>query len=196
MLHEHDLKQELAQSVSSYLMFKKNILEVVLSSQLATDKTKYLELYGDSITTRIYSSDGEIRTVVNSNNETDFDALKNFSLSFFSFDDVLDSSPVHKSSNISLADISLSLQKSIESPTDEGTYSACYLNSDFHVSYMNQDVPLPEKELVSYAVEILKVFVETPSLDRIDFTYREIFKVTITKENSRYLLICNNQPVD
>ena len=191
MFHEQELRQELAQSVSSYLMFRKNILEVVLSSQLATDKTKYLELYGDNITTRIYSAHGEIRTIVNSNNQTDFEALKNLSLSFFSFDDVLDSRPVHKSAELSLADISLSLQNSDGSSSCSQTHSACYINSDLHVSYINQGVSLPEKELVNYVIELLKVFDKSTSPERIDFTYRGKFTITLTKENNRFLLLCN-----
>ena len=191
MLPELDIKQGLAESVSSYLMHKKNILEVVLESQLATPKPKYLELYAEERVTRVYTAGGEIRTIVNSDDQTDHEALKNLNLKTFAFDDVLDSTPVHKSSDITLRDVTFVRQRPSEKNKKSDIKHACYINKNLEMTEMNSLFEIPPKELVLYSIELVSIFVEGLNQpERLEFNYQDLLRIVITRENDHFLVLC------
>lgn len=192
MLPELELKNELAESVSSYLVHKKNILEVVLQSQFATKKPKYLELYDEQQVTRIYTAEGEVRTIVNSENQRDEEALKSLCLKVFNFEDVLDSTPVHKSSEISLQDIACLRQRPGKKDKKSDIQFACYISKGLEMTEMNSLFEIPPIELVSYSVELLGIFLKTGEQEpnRLEFDFKDILRVVITQENDHYLVLC------
>ena len=80
-------QQQLAQKVSRHLGEKKNVLEVILTGQFITEKSKCLAINDGSKHLYIYTKQGSLRALKNSDGKEDYDALRSMNLNILSFEE-------------------------------------------------------------------------------------------------------------
>ena len=187
-------KHELARKVTRHLGEKKNVLEVILTSQLLTQKSKCLAINDGARHLYIYIEKDQLFALKNSDGEQNLEALSSLELDILSFEE----EPWNNDGNISECSLdtddifdefaNLYCQKSKSVLKSK---AACYINKDGIVESCSPEIPIPEKRILSYFQNFSRIF-DVDSSKALKFKFKlteKVFKeVKVSVESDRYLI--------
>ena len=152
--------RQLAEKVSNHLVYSKSLLKTVIKSQLVSPSHKCLTIEADNFSLSIYSAEGKIYKINNSNNQHGLEALDGLQIKELIYSENILSECIEIETTISLRSIMKALD-AIPDPNFKRSLnceSACYINNANRVVKVHSELNIPNKDIINYIKKVMQVF--------------------------------------
>lgn len=191
------VKDQLAVRVSEYLTRKKNVLEAIVQSQLITNTSKCLVIESDKQKTEIFSSEGEIVEIRNTQGDTDQLALDKLKIEILSFTERVYNEPLQKKTTLTFYDVCNSwLNMHCSDTSSMRDDSACYIDFSYNLQAYKENTALPDRRIIEFAKQMIDLLYQDetqPEILEFKVNLQELHTVKISKEEKAYLVKCSKE---